>query len=82
MLSENPNAISILELQLAQDPEKINWFWLSKNPAIFTYDYIAIKEYRTSIKEDIIQYVNSPKRLTKWLQDEHHTIEEFYELYG
>jgi hypothetical protein len=27
-LSENPNAISVLE----QNPEKINWTWLSKNP--------------------------------------------------
>ena len=77
-LSCNPNAIHLLE----KHPEQINWCWLSTNPAIFTYDYIAIKNHRTSIKEEIIQYVNSPKRLTKWLQDEHNTIEEFYELYG
>jgi hypothetical protein len=77
-LSENPNAIHLLE----KHPEKICWYYLSKNPSIFTYDYMAIKEHRTSFKEEIIQYVNSPKRLTKWLQNEHHTIEEFYELYG
>jgi hypothetical protein len=51
---------------------------LSTNPAIFTYNYLAIKEHRKQINEEIIQYVNSPK----WLQDECHTIEEFYELYG
>ena len=40
------------------------------------------EQERNSIRASLIQYVNSPKRLEKWLQDETHTIEDFYELYG
>jgi hypothetical protein len=31
-LSRNPNAITMIETALLQDPYKINWYYLSKNP--------------------------------------------------
>jgi len=34
-LSRNPNAIPILEQNLI----KVNWYYLSQNPNIITYDY-------------------------------------------
>jgi hypothetical protein len=40
-LCRNPNAIYLLEAN--QDKITIDWYWLSENPAIFTYDYQMIK---------------------------------------
>ena len=46
-LSENPNAIHLLERNL----DKI--YWLSKNPAIFEYDYKSMTEKCDIYKEEI-----------------------------
>jgi len=58
-LSCKPVAIHILE----QNPDKIHWIWLSKNPAIFTYDYKQIAEQRWPINKEIIQNRFHPKNM-------------------
>jgi hypothetical protein len=77
-LSMNTNAIHLLE----QNQDRINWNKFSRNPAIFTYDYARIKEEHSELTRDIIEYVNSPRRLQRWLTNENNTIEEFHYLYG
>ena len=39
-MSNNPNAIEILK----ENQDKIDWWNISKNPNIFTYDYKKMKE--------------------------------------
>ena len=58
-LSYNPAAIHILE----QNPDKIHWWLLSRNPAIFTYDYKKIAEHRWPINKEIIQNRFHPKNM-------------------
>ena len=40
MLSLNPNAFELLK----ENQDKIDWYNISKNPNIFTYDYTQMKE--------------------------------------
>ena len=61
-LSENPNAIHLLE----QNPNKINWFQLSKNPSIFTYDYDKMRENMLIVKEDLMKERFHPRNLRKF----------------
>ena len=64
MLSENPNAIHLLE----QNPDKIYWPWLSKNPSIFTYNYSEIKRrMKETIAEDLMKNRFHPKHMDKWV---------------
>jgi len=58
-LSANPAAIHLLE----QYPHNIDWYNLSKNPAIFTYDYKHIAEHRWPINKEIIQNRFHPKNM-------------------
>jgi hypothetical protein len=48
---------------LEQYPHNIDWYNLSKNPAIFTYDYKQIAEHRWSINKEIIQNRFHPKNM-------------------
>ena len=64
ILSQNPNAIPILENNL----DKVNWFWLSRNPNIFTYDYKDMKDrvFNGGIKEDLMKDRFHPRNLHKF----------------
>jgi len=44
-------------------PSKINWNDLSKNPAIFEYDYKEIEEYFHNLNKEFIEYYYNPKRM-------------------
>jgi hypothetical protein len=66
-LSSNPGAIHLLEKNL----DKIDhWNWLSRNPAIFTYDYEKIKDYieKSGLKDEIMASYYSPNNISKFLQ--------------
>jgi hypothetical protein len=63
-LSENPNAIRLLE----QNLDKINWIALSYNPSIFDLvDYEALKERCLIYCEELIQKTMHPSRIQKLL---------------
>ena len=62
MLSENPNAISLLE----KNPDKINWIMLSRNPSIFVdYTVLAI-ERNAVILQELMEVTWHPKRMRQW----------------
>ena len=61
ILSENPAPVAIHILE--QNPDKIEWKMLSKNPATFTYDYKHIAEHRWPINKEIIQNRFHPKNM-------------------
>ena len=62
-LSANPSAIALLE----QNQDKIDWYRLSRNPAIFEYDYKGMKDamYK-GIKEDLVKNRFHPKNIPKF----------------
>ena len=60
-LSENPNAIKLLE----ENPNKINWYYLSSNPSIFEFDYEKMRENNQDMYEDLIKEVMKPSRVFK-----------------
>ena len=57
-LSKNPSAIHLLEA----NQDKI-WPWLYLNPAIFQYDYDAMRERCGVFKEDLIKDRFHPRNL-------------------
>jgi hypothetical protein len=59
----NPNAIHILE----QNQDMINWEIISGNPAIFEYDYEAMRDRMKIIAEDLIANRFHPKNFDKWV---------------
>ena len=61
-LSENPNAIHLLERNI----DKIEWDWLSRNPSIFEYDYKSMTERCDIYKEELIANRFHPKNLSKF----------------
>ena len=63
-LSENSNAISLLK----ENQDKINWWYFSKNPNIFEYDYIKMKETmkKSGIAEELMSVIFHPKNMNKW----------------
>jgi len=63
-LSENPNAIPILEKNL----DKVDWTQLSENPNIFEYDYVAMKNriYKSGIAEDLMKNRFHPMNMSRW----------------
>jgi hypothetical protein len=61
--NESPNAIELLR----ENPENINWYCLSKNPAIFELDYDKMKESKREINQAVIAEVWHPKRMQRWL---------------
>jgi hypothetical protein len=66
MLSQNPAAIHILK----QNQDKIDWIYLSTNPAIFDYDYDKIREHMesTGIKDELIAYYYRPENIHKFVE--------------
>ena len=57
-------AIDLIE----KNQDRIYWPALSNNPAIFVYDYTAMRESYKVLKEEIIKAAWHPKRVTKWLE--------------
>jgi hypothetical protein len=53
---------------LRDNPEKINWNGLSKNPAIFELDYQKMKESKRELNEAIIAEAWHPKRIARWIE--------------
>jgi hypothetical protein len=60
----NPNAMDLLRA----NPDKIDWEWLSENPAIFELDYQKMKESKREINQAIIAEVWHPKRIQRWIE--------------
>lgn len=58
-LSSNTKAIHILE----QHPDKIHYKVISRNPAIFTYDYEQMKQTKNRLHEDLIQTMFHPDNI-------------------
>jgi len=64
-LSANPSAIKTLE----KNQDKINWYWLSQNPAIFEFNYKKVATKRMNIlREDLMMKALHPKRIERWLE--------------
>ena len=61
-LSQNSNAIELLR----ELPFNINWFYLFKNPNIFTYDYDKMRENMLLFKEDLMKERFHPRNLRKF----------------
>ena len=61
-LSSKPCAIELLK----NNPLKINWAPLSKNPHIFTYDYDKMRENCLLFKEDLMKERFHPRNLYKF----------------
>ena len=63
-LSLNSNAMELLK----KNQDKINWFFFSQNPNIFTYDYKKMKENmkNSGIAEELMAYIFHPKNMDKW----------------
>ena len=63
-LSENPNAIHLMK----QNPDKINWKFLSENPRIFVYDYQAMRDhmYNSGLCEELMANRFHPSNMHKF----------------
>jgi len=64
---------------LKENQDKIKWFNLSKNPAIFTYDYEKMRNFNLDFKEEIIAAALNPKRIFKLIEE--YGEEEIYNNY-
>ena len=62
-----------------ENQDKIDWFMLSWNPAIFKYDYEEMKIYNIDFKEEIIAKALHPKRIFKLISE--YGEEEVYNNY-
>jgi len=54
---------------LEENQDKINWFNLSRNPSIFTYNYELIKEKNRELNEEIIMKALHPKRMLRLMEE-------------
>ena len=64
-LSMNPSAIKILE----RNKDKINWYWLSQNPAIFEYNYLKMAQQRmTILREELMMKSLHPSRIERLIE--------------
>jgi hypothetical protein len=64
-LSYNSNAIELIE----KNKEKIDWYNLSINPSIFTYDYEKISKNFEELGEEIIAKALHPKRIFRLIEE-------------
>jgi len=52
---------------LEKNHEKINWYWLSRNPSIFEEDYQALSKERTEVlREELMEKTWHPARFRSW----------------
>jgi hypothetical protein len=52
---------------LEQNPDKIDWDWLSENPSIFEYDYDAMRGRMRTLAEELIANRFHPRNFEKWV---------------
>ena len=71
ILLKNKNAIEIIEK--FKNNHKINWILISKNPAIFIYDYDKIREIKNNLHEKLLEVSLNPDRLFKLMNDYNRT---------
>jgi hypothetical protein len=64
---------------LKENQDKIDWINLSKNPAIFTYDYEKMRNSNLDLKEEIIATALHPKRIFRLIEE--YGEEEIYNIY-
>jgi hypothetical protein len=57
-LSLNKNAIELLK----ENQDKINWWYFSQNPNIFTYDYEKMKIKNSEFSSELIRYFFNSKK--------------------
>ena len=62
-LSENPNAIHLLEKNI----DKIYWHSLSNNPSIFKLDYEVLEKRCNIYKEELIKKAMHPSIILRYL---------------
>jgi hypothetical protein len=81
LLSENPNAVPILEKNL----EKINWHNLALNlnaeSLFFNLDYEKMRTIFQPIAKEIIEHVFHPKRLCRFAKMFNINVDEYLELF-
>jgi hypothetical protein len=53
---------------LRDNPDKINWYLLSKNSAIFELDYQKMKSNKREMNQAIIAEAWHPKRVANWIE--------------
>jgi hypothetical protein len=64
-LNDHPRAIAILR----KEPRLVCGYSISRNPAIFAYDYACMKAHATSIREAVLRHRMHPRyatRLHEW----------------
>ena len=73
-MSRNPVNEAIKLLEANQD--KIRWHYLSQNPAIFEYDYKAMKDlmYNSGLFEDLMKNRFHPRNIPKFEEWGHEGI--------
>jgi len=64
-LSQNPNAIHLLEKNL----DKVYWSLLSQNPNIFELDLVFIKTRMDILREDLMKKLFHPTRVMRFYED-------------
>jgi hypothetical protein len=52
---------------LEQNPEKINWEFLSENPSIFELDYKALEDKCSIYKWELLEFAYHPLMICKYL---------------
>ena len=72
---KNKNAISLLK----ENQDKIDWYYLSSNPAIFELDYKKMRENNQEMYEDLIKEVMKPSRVFK--NPDYDYLEELFSDY-
>ena len=50
---------------MTENPDKIDWYNLSRNPAIFELDYVKMKENNQEMNDELIKEVMKPSRVFK-----------------
>jgi hypothetical protein len=53
---------------LKENPDKIFWRFISNNPAIFIYDYSAMRWANQTLSEELASVVFHPKRVARFLE--------------
>ena len=59
-----------------QNPNKINWYCLSKNPSIFEINYAALNKRIEPFKEELIAKCFHPDRVVRYLETYNYDIGE------
>lgn len=78
-LTWNKNAGHIIKNNL--DKIEDHWYYLSKNPCIFTYDYENMKMNNMGFAEELMAYIYHPKRVFKYMEIySYNILEDCYDV--